>query len=497
MQRVAIICLGAYGDCCNALPLALHEFQEGNQVTFYIAREFEGLLDGVTYCEKSVVDTHYSNCLPLAEQAEKTGKYDRVMVVQCYGTPIERQTDSYCKEAWRAVGKLHLWGKVPLVFDNRNSHAEYKLTSGVLSEARCLEIGITPQMPVVLVSYSGRSSPFPHILELIDLLKSMNSQVHLVDISHLKCEHFYDLLGLMERASCLIATDSGPLHLANAVPKLPVIALITDRPDNWHGSPAQPNHILRVRYGEFQQSKDKIVQALNGVLTGHPPQRSTVLFHVFNDYDRMDEGNQHRHMLARLTWEKTYNANHLWMSYPVHDRMLTRSSLSVGEKRSTPFIKDVIGMAAHEARPEDILVFTNDDNLMLDGFTQTITDTLKLHPALWGSRWELPMGVEQKWGNAKGYKHCGADVFAFTKQWWTENEKSFPDYLIGYEAWDLNLRMLIEMTGGIQVEKLVAHYMHQPMWHSAEHREGPGNIHNRRLFQRWLAKRELKWPNPT
>jgi len=484
-MRVCIITLGANGDVMNSLPIALHEFQQGNHVTFYIAKEFVSLLDGVTYVTPEIYDGPYHECLKAAEQAEKSGRFDTVLVCQCYGTPIERQTDSYCKEAWRAVGKLHLWGKLPLVFDNRNKDRESEIYSkhgyGIFSD------------PLLLVCHSGKSSPFPYAKELMELFVG---KVEIFDISNLKCERFYDLLGLMEVSSCLIATDSGPLHLANAVPKLPVIALITDRPDNWHGSPAQPNHILRVRYCEFQQSKDKIVAALNGVLTGHPPQRSTVLFHVFNDYDRMDEGNQHRHMLARLTWEKTYNANHLWMSYPVHDRMLTRSSLSVGEKRSTPFIKDVINMAAHEARPEDILCFTNDDTLMLEGFTQTITDTLKGHSSLWGARWELPMGAEQKWGNPKGYKHCGADVFAFTKQWWIENEKEIPDFLIGYECWDLFLKGLIEMTGGVQLEGLVAHFIHQPVWHSAEHREGPGNLHNRKLFQQWLAQRNLKWPNP-
>lgn len=494
-MRVAVICLGRFGDCCGALQIALHKFQQGNHVTFIIAREFASLLGGVTYVEPQIYDGNYSECLKAAEQAEQSEKFDKVMVCQVYGTSIDRQTDSFVKEAWRAVGKLHLWGKLPLVFDNRSVDRERHLIADVLSEARCFEIGITPQMPIVLVAYSGRSSPFPHISQLVELLKTVSSQFHFVDISDLKCERFYDLLGLMERATCLIATDSGPLHLANAVPKLPVIALITDRPDMWHGSPAQPNHILRIRYSDFEKSKGKIIDTLNGILTGKQTPRDTILFHVWNDYERQDDGNLHRHRLAKNTWEKTYNAHPMWMSYPVHDNMLTRSSLNVGEKRRTPFVKDVINMVANEARADDILVFTNDDNLMLEGFTATILEKVIQHRAIWGSRWELPMGVEPKWGSPKGYKHVGADVFAFTKQWWDENQDSFPDHLISFEAWDLNLRILIESTGGTQVEGLVAHYIHQPVWHSREHREGIGNLHNRKLFQQWLAQRNLKWPS--
>jgi hypothetical protein len=329
----------------------------------------------------------------------------------------------------------------------------------------------------------------------LELANSLSERFHILDISKIRCERFYDLIAYMEIASCLITTDSGPLHLANAVPKLPVIALVTDKPDLWHGSPPQPNHVLRIRYGDFLKSKDKIIATLEGILTGRKPPRDTILFHVWNDYDRNDDGNLHRYRLARATWEKTYAQNSMWMSHPVHDNALTRSSLNIGEKRRTPFLKDVIDAAASEARQDDILVFTNDDSLMLEGFTETILREVVAHRAIWGARWELPPNGEQQWANPKGYKHCGADVFAFTKQWWEENAQNVPDHLVSFECWDLNFRMLIESTGGVSVDGLVAHFIHEPLWHSSEHREGVGNLHNRKLFQQWLAKRNLKWPS--
>lgn len=485
-MRVAVICLGRFGDACGALQIALHEFQQGNHVTFIIAKEFASLLDGVSYVEREVWDGPYHECLKAAEWAEQSGRFDKVMVCQVYGTSISRETDSYAKEAWRAVGKLHLWGKLPLVFDNRDTERE----SLWMQQARA-DGG---RRPILLVSYSGKSSPFPYVKGLCELLTPISEQFLIFDISDLKCERFYDLLNLMENAACIIATDSGPLHLANAVPQLPVIALVTDRPDNWHGSPAQPNHVLRIRYSDFEKLKGRIIGTLNGIITGQKPPRDTILFHIWNDYDRADDGNAHRHNLASLSWKTTYDSNPMWMSYPVHDNMLTRSSLDVGEKRRTPFLKDVINTAANEARADDILVFTNDDNLMLPGFTETIMREVVAHRAIWGARWELPMQADKKWGNPKGYKHCGADVFAFTKQWWDENEKNIPDFLIAFEAWDMCTRKVIEMSGGTQIDGLVAHYIHQPVWHSSEHREGPGNLHNRKLFQQWLAQRNLNWP---
>jgi hypothetical protein len=491
MEKVAIICLGAFGDCCNALPLALHEFQQDNNVTFYISREFESLLDGVTYCEKAVVDTHYSNCLPVAEEAERTGKYDRVMIVQCYGTPIERHTDSFCKEAWRAVGKLHLWGKLPLAFDNRDKRREHETFVDTLD--------INPDAPILLVSTSGKSSPFPFSKQLLELIEPLKEKFRILDISNIRCARFYDLLGLMEMATCAIFTDSGPLHLANAVPKLPVVALITDSPDMWHGSPRQENHIARIRYRDFMTAhgSSAILAAVLSTVDSVATKKDVALFHIWNDYDRSDDGNIHRHHLAKQTWEKVYRSNPNWVPYPVHLKQLTRNSIEIGEVRCTPYFKDAINLAAADADQKDILVFTNDDGLLLDGFTNLILRTLSDRPAMWCPRWELPLNAEPKWGTSNGYKHCGADVFAFTKKWWTDNESNFPDHLISFEAWDLNFRMLIEMTGGIKVEGAVAHYIHQPVWHSSEHREGPGNLHNRKLFQKWLAQRNMNWPSVT
>src|ERR1700744_5546004 len=107
MDRVAIICLGAFGDCCNALPIALHEYQHGKRVTFYIAQEFATLLDGVSYVEPYVWNGHYSECIKAAEPADKSGNFESVLVFQCSGSSFNRQPDSFCKEAWRAVGMLH------------------------------------------------------------------------------------------------------------------------------------------------------------------------------------------------------------------------------------------------------------------------------------------------------------------------------------------------------------------------------------------------------
>jgi len=485
VSKIAIICLGALGDCCNALPLALHEFQQGNHVTFYISREFASLLDGVTYVEPAVVDTHYSNCLPVAEEAERTQKFDRVMVVQCYGTPVERQTDSYCKEAWRLVGKMHLWGKLPLVFDNRSKKREEIFVEQTLNAA--------DKRAIVLVSYSGKSSPFPHWQELLNSIWNPD-KILLFDISNLKCERFYDLIGLFEIASCLIATDSGPLHLANAVPSLPVIALVTDRPDMWHGSPSQPNHVLRIRYGDFpkKESQDKIIETLMQIVSKKKVERRIV--HVWNDYPYRQQDAGYRHGVARASWEQEYKKGR-WIPCPVPDAQTPRNANSIGEPKPLPFINDIINIACDQAQPDDLICLTNDDTIFVSDLTERLLNT---EPPYWSSRWEhskVSGPLNPRTIKDKSWKHVGSDIFVFTKRWWLEHGTEFPDFIISREAWDLCLRSLINIHSGHEEDAMCAHIIHAPEWHSAEHRESVSNLFNRESARRFFREHNMRWPS--
>lgn len=485
MENVAIICLGALGDCCNALPIALHEFQNDNNVTFYIAQEFAPLLDGVTYCSREIWPGHYSECMRAAEHAESSGKYDRILVVQCYGSSIERQTDSYCKEAWRAVGKLHLWGKLPLAFDNRSEGREEVWKNAATAD--------NSGRPILIISHSGKSSPFPYSRELLELLMPLSERFIIMDISNLWCERFYDLLGLFEIATCLIATDSGPLHLANAVPKLPVIALVTDRPDNWHGSPPQPNHVLRIRYGEYgsPKSDQRLIDTLMQLASKERIERRII--HVWNDYPYRAEDAKYRHGIANQSWESEYKKGR-WIPCPVYDAQLSRNAQNIGESKPFPFINDLIELAASQAQPDDVICLTNDDTIFLDGLTERI---LQGEPPFWSSRWEhskVSGSLNSETIKKNSWKHVGADVFVFTKRWWMEKRAEFPDMLVACEAWDLVLRTLINLGGGHEEDALCAHIIHQPEWHSPEQRERVSNLFNREAARGFFRNHNMSWP---
>jgi hypothetical protein len=481
------ITLGAYGDCCNTLPLVLHDFHLGNRPTMMIAREFAGLLDGVSYCERLVYEGDYSQSAKAADEAQASGKFDNIYLCQCYGTTVERATDSYAKEAWRLVQRIHLWDQLPLVFDRRDRERERLQFEALQGEA-----GYRRVNPIVLVSRSGRSSPFHDWSMLIMALGSLVEDFNIVDVSDMRLHRFYDMLGLMEKSVALVSTDSGLLHLAQAIPTLPVIALTTHSPDSWHGSPRRGSHVFNCRYDEFRERQKEIPNVIRRIMSGSKINR---IVHVYSDFDHRADDAEFRFNVARLSWKREYGLTD-WLPTPVHDKTLNRNATVVGEKKPAPFLKDILERGAEIAAPEDIILFTNDDTNFAPNFSVDLKQCMANHDAIWGSRMELnyiksPPSREEM---SRGYKHCGADVFAFRKSWWTKHRDRVPDFLLSFECWDLSLRTLINITGGAEAEGLCAHQIHTSHWHTAEHRECTGNLYNRHLCQKFFSDNRMGWP---
>lgn len=485
-MKTAWITLGRYGDVLNTLPLVLHDYHQGNNPTMMVSSPWADVIDGVTYCDKLVWHEDYSTPIKAAGWAEKLGLFDRIYVCQCYGTNVDRQCLSFAEEAWRLVGFHHLWNQLPLVFDNRNNKRELELFESLAPK-------VTPGIPVVLLAHAGMSSPFPHRKELIDLIKS-NDKYQVIDISDLKAHRFYDLLGLYESASALVTIDSGPLHLAQATPNLPVIALISDRPDSWHGSPDRSNHALRIPYSNFLSRRDEIVQILENPIR-NSQQR---LVHVWNDYENRNADASRRHSQAVRSWKPEYNLGH-WVSNPVHDSKLSRDCRETGEAKVVPYVNDVIDSAVltDSITANDLVVLTNDDTIFGEGISQEIINLAKQGP-FWCSRMEctriygtIPIGERMRAAGA--YEHVGADLFAFTKAWWLEHRMEMPLMILSFEAWDLVLRTLINQYGGRKVPALVAHEMHTPYWHQSANRECTGNLFNRKQAQAFFSTRG-GWP---
>ncbi len=247
------LALGRFGDVLAALPIIDHL-----KGCVMVSREYASVLDGMSI-NRIVWEGSWTQVR--AAHASVQRDWEKVVVLQQHSTdgwPQYHVTDSFVKEMYRLAGVLPQFGKLPLTFDRRDGHREMALLEK------------WPAGPVVLVSTQGVSSPFPYRNELLDSLRREFDAATLLSLDGLRAERIYDLLALYERADCLITTDSAPLHLAQAVPSLPVIALVTDSPTLWHGSPAYAGQRLRIRYRDFERSKQKIIETIGACLLGAP-----------------------------------------------------------------------------------------------------------------------------------------------------------------------------------------------------------------------------------
>lgn len=466
-MKTAWICLGRTGDIINMLPLVLHDYQQGNQPTVITAATWSNLLDGIGYADSLVWNGDYSKPTLAKAWAESLGKFQEIQVPQCYGQRFIQKCSNFCEEAWRLADRHYLWGQLPLVFDRRDKQREQSLIPDF-------------KKPMILVHTQGISSAFHQGSELFEALKPLRETHEIVDLSLVKANRFYDLLGLYEKAQYLVCIDSGPLHLAHATPNLKVIALITDKPSLWHGSPARLNHVLRIRYNEFDKRKGEIPEAIRN---GKQSERRFI--HVWSDYPRNDLGAQKRHRMAKLTWEKEMAG---WIELALLDTDLDRNSRTdFDDFKAAPYVTDMVNKAMEKADLWDIVVLTNDDTCVAPDLAMTLKLALPECGACWGARREhrLINRIMTTTELMQGRKHVGADIFAFTKGWWLKYGHEMPDMLMGFENWDYVMRTIINEHGGRELEGLCYHEIHQGDW--TKRRNSPAAKHNQQMGGEFFA----------
>ncbi len=271
--------LGRFGDLMILLPGVYREFtRTGIKPVILTCEEFSSVLDGVSYVQPfPVTGVRWSNGVRKAMiAAEKY--YDKVVVPKwwdCHGMdppppPLhepftelsfdgrriivsQSEWDSYQYSQWKACGwtrqEMLDW---PLVFDRRSAEREQFLAKAYLN----------PRRPNVLYNFSGISNPMALEPEVIRELLTLGNRINLVDIGRIRAERIYDLLGLYDRATCLITGDTSTMHLASAS-SVPMIALIAD---GGAGSIVKGNAILRLRYSEVRQNVSSIRNAIQKLL---------------------------------------------------------------------------------------------------------------------------------------------------------------------------------------------------------------------------------------
>jgi len=452
IDQTLYVCLGKTGDILNLLPLLRqHWVEKKEKPAFLVASEFIGVLSGVSYVDPVEFT---GNWMAISEAVREHGeKYRDLKVCQVAGFKLDQlveayeraglklgdpNTESFAKEAWRLAGKLQDWRlNLPLVFDNRDLSREEQLIEDLPP--------ISKNKRLILINLGGNTSPYPYKDLLLDYL---NAKLHkkyfqLLDISCLKAEQVYDLLGLYEKAHCLITLDTATLHLARAVPKLPVCALIQDSPKHWHGSPWSPQHAAHIRYHRPERIPD-IYQAIYRI--GKPGCRfsesTASVYHVWCGYGFTDLV-RHRHKSARKTWEKVYSELG-WKEVCIDSGAFGRDSYTQYEgpdSEAYPFLRDVLRAALLATKKDDdIIVLTRPDASIRWRWAVQFEE---YEPLGWGTRWVADSEAEE------GVPHADVDLFTFTAKWCRDNLSKLPDVIMGNDPyWHRLLKEYIRSTGG-------------------------------------------------
>lgn len=456
-QRILVI-LGKCGDVLSVLPIAWDCAQKGERIALMVSRQFADILDGCSYVDKIVFDGDSWQIDKAVAQARQLSS--NVTCIQVGGPPElvkeysfapsgqERATtDSYQKESWRLAGKLGLWRhQPPLVFDQRDPERE----------KWWLPHNKGRKKQVMLISAKGETSPFPHKDLLVELLRLRFPAFNFIDLSAIHAERIYDLLGLYEIAHCLIAIDSAPLHLAHACRKLPVVALINDKPSLWAGSLWRPEHIFYCRYSDWPKRALEMLEMIGAI---HEPgsyfykaRKTPSIAHVWNNYEL--HGATHRQ-----SWTTEYKLGH-WIDCRIQHRVFGRDSLTVHKfEPRAPFIKDMVWSASLRIENNDLICLTQGDV----EFESGLTDQLLVNAPCWSNH-----------------------LFAFSKEFWVKHSRELPDFIHGPDShWATVLIEWMKLHGGKELKVSVGHD------DTPKKSELPSSAYNKALATDWLNERNI------
>ena len=481
--------LGRTGDIIGLLPLLRHFGQrDGYRPRYLVAKEFAGLLEGCSYVEPVEWPYDWRDARLAWQVAHGEPANGEILNCTVYARDFNavRRCHNFQRDAWFNAGADVPWGSLPLVFDRRVAAREDALLSRLSIDKR----------PLILTSFSGTSAPFTGGPAVLERLTREFPGHRILDLSAFRAERFFDLLALFERAEALVCTDSAPLHLARAVPDLPVCALIPEHPapkGEWCRAEWTPQQVFRCLHGQVASRLDELCERIR--VPGSAPE----IVHVYSWYDAglgLLQNDERRIGVAQASWARE-SAGRRWEHFNVQLENLKRDATITGDPDRLPFLNDMLSLAAAKCRPQDVVVFTNADTGLSPGVTGWILDAVGRTGSCFAHRWDFfkpldsPLVSEMQCQAGKWYP--GSDLFAFSPAWWHQHGPEYPDMILGREAPDMVLRQMIKRTHGAELHHAIWHEKHPSKWEQHGAEKLAGNIHNVTLAKAYLSRWRGIW----
>jgi hypothetical protein len=437
---MTILNLGRLGDNINLLPVAY----ANKGTTFVTSEKYSSIFEGASYCQTKKYSgdpVELQHCINICQ-----GLPD-LRVAQVFMHPKEtKQEKNYALESYRLGGFRDQWRKHPYIFDRRDPQREARLI---------------PDSPFIAVATHGVSSPFANSEHLVRGLKSRFPEYKIVDLSTIQAEKPFDLLGVLDAASCLVTIDTLHLWLANAA-KCPTIALINE---GWRGSPPPVTATSTFRYRDYNidQICDEVEKTLLPV------------GEVWAIVDRFGQEKRHREAFK----SQKAHFDHMLTADNIH-----RTANNVGDRRPLPMLKEMLAKALKFTKGRDIIVWTNDD-----------VQIINLHKVVEHCRRFGAVGVR------RDPNHIGRELFAFRWDWLADRIYNFPDCAVASPWFDLAVAAWIRRQFGwvstmdnliedrypaeIPNEKILFHEDHPSSWTDSMDR--PASKWNERIFKMLLT----------
>jgi hypothetical protein len=466
--------LGRYGDILNILPaLHSHHVVTGEKPGLVVSREFAGIFSGITYATPHLYPGHFTHPEAAAAWIRQHLRQATVLNTQVYSAVgyIQPKGSSFLIDSWSRARSGVPWGRFKLVLDGVDMKKAARLCPDT-------------EKPLILVAGGGYSAPFD-VSGLISQLQQRLPGFSLVDMSTIRAENFVDLVGPMSKAHAIVSSDTGTLHLANAV-DVPVFALQAEKPNTWCSSAWRPNWSGSLRYSEVSSKIGYMAEILSGARS------QPRIVHVFSDFLPQEPETRRRFELAQSTWREERNWAGIWRLCPVRDGDLPRHSGRLGDPRPMPFIRDLMDIGVAKSGEKDIVVFTNSDICLTPGLTGWLLEAVRRHGSAFCYRRDFSILRAPKLSEidvAEGRHYPGSDLFVFTPKWWRENREKIPDMILGREYWDSVFRQQIKLTGGVPIREGIYHEWHHSFWEQPGNRHSNvGNIVNKKVASEFFAR---------
>src|SRR5206468_3985638 len=152
-----------------------------------------------------------------------------------------------------------------------------------------------------------------------------------------------------------------------------------------------------------------------------------------------------------------------------------------------PYVGDIFDVGVAGTPTDTVIVFVNSDIGVTSDCCLRLLAALQVNPATYAFRKDCHHRLNEPPadGALNGFvPYAGTDLFAFRAEWWRRYRLEWPAMVLGREAWDCCLRVLVEATcpnKPIAVENCCWHEKHsgESHWENPHLRYTlPGQRHN-------------------